>query len=84
MKPLVLLKQAAINSLSLLWANKEKFNHYKGVVNRLESSGLSGKEKKALAFKELETLGMDVLSWVGEFLFMLAVAYVKTEASKKL
>lgn len=77
MKPLVFAKQALLNQVGNVLADKETFNHFKGVVTRLEGKDLTGPQKKTLAISELEDLGVKAAGWIFNVLLELAVAYLR-------
>jgi hypothetical protein len=71
------MKQGLINQVAALVADKETFNHFKSVVVLMESKEIPGAKKKALAFKELKAIGVEVAELVGNLLLELAVFYIK-------
>lgn len=72
------LTQALINQLAISLTNKETWNHFRGVIERLDDKQVSGTEKKRLAVQELQGLVTGIASWLFNILIELAVTYLRT------
>ena len=82
MKPLVIIKQAAISSLGSLLSDGTTFERVRATVERVEDPNLSGAEKKQAVLAELKVIGLDLANWLANILIALAVSYIRVAVQK--
>ena len=73
-------KQEIIDLVAKTLAGGVEFAAMKSLVADLESSELSGSEKRAKVIADFEQIGYGLAGWLVNVLLELAVAYIRTLA----
>jgi hypothetical protein len=81
MKPLIYVKQSAINALASLLADGSTFERIKATVIRVEDPKLSGAEKKQAVLDELKVIGVNVGGWLLNLIIELCVAWLRLQTT---
>lgn len=70
-----------IEQLAHLVAGNTEFSAMRSLVQHMESSELSGAEKREMVLNDFEQIGYDIGGWVVNLLLELAVAWIKEKAA---